>query len=505
MSNGTTYPSGVATMQEHAILIPRVSTSKQREEDQTPGLAAYAERKGYVIDAAVPIHGQSAFHGRQVKHVLAAVDEYVERGTATVVIFRHVDRSSREGAFEGYSLIRQIMEAGARVEFSEQEYLNNQPGMLGIFFEMAKAESEIKRDRKEQGDSVRSQAGKLVGRGCWGYDIVNDILVPNTIGREWIPRIYQAAADGRSNRSISTELDANGIPSPQKNGAWGNTSVRRMIINPTYKGDRSNKGEMEYEPLVSADLWARANLAMRERDFGGGRGRGTVTHTKALLRPFCGECYGVERDGCPNGQSPMYQTHSTLKGKKFSYYACKGNGPRHKACGAKFIPAAELDELVEWAVSCDITPHTTTVYHPAVDNTEAIKEISKRIRKADADGNDELLEALAAERAGLRLLGTIKPAWKEEKPSGMTRAQHYDTLDLDGKRELLAKIPFLARKVDGVTAFGIVMDDGSVNWISRTQAQEWSETKTPATRKTPTVMCGGLSLCHALKGARIGR
>jgi hypothetical protein len=47
----------------HAIAIARVSTLKQRQEDQQPGLVTYSERQGYVLDDIVDVHGRSAFHG----------------------------------------------------------------------------------------------------------------------------------------------------------------------------------------------------------------------------------------------------------------------------------------------------------------------------------------------------------------------------------------------------------------------------------------------------------
>ena len=84
-------------MQEHAIAISRVSSGRQREEDQTPGLTQYGERKGYILEAIIPINGKSAFHGKHLKHVQQAVEQYIKNGEATVVIFRDVDRSSRQG------------------------------------------------------------------------------------------------------------------------------------------------------------------------------------------------------------------------------------------------------------------------------------------------------------------------------------------------------------------------------------------------------------------------
>lgn len=60
----------------HAIAIARVSTLKQRQEDQRPGLVTYSERQGYVLDDIVEVHGRSAFHG---KHKGLLLDLVIER------------------------------------------------------------------------------------------------------------------------------------------------------------------------------------------------------------------------------------------------------------------------------------------------------------------------------------------------------------------------------------------------------------------------------------------
>ena len=58
---------------ERAILVPRVSaksnTQTEYEMNQLPGMQAYADGKGYIVepDAIIPIYGKSAFHGRHLK------------------------------------------------------------------------------------------------------------------------------------------------------------------------------------------------------------------------------------------------------------------------------------------------------------------------------------------------------------------------------------------------------------------------------------------------------
>src|SRR5262249_13190241 len=190
-------------------------------------------------------------------------------GNASVVIFRHVDRSTRQGVLEGYRLILQIMDAGARVEFSEQEYLNDRPERLGDFFDMAQRESEIKRDRKLQGNGVRSARGEVNGKAPWGYELgkVNglQVLVATGLGRTWIPFIYHEAVKGKSLRWIRNELTRAGVKSPQQSGTWNESTIKRIIATPTYHGGRVGKGSMEYKALVPVELWQQANAAVAGR------------------------------------------------------------------------------------------------------------------------------------------------------------------------------------------------------------------------------------------------
>jgi DNA invertase Pin-like site-specific DNA recombinase len=427
-------------MQEHAIAIARVSAGTQREEDQRPGLTKYAEAQGYELDAMIPINGKSAFHGKQVKHVLAAVDKHVKNGPATVVIFREVDRSSRQGVFEGYKLITQIMDMGARVEFSAeaQRFLNTQPELLGIYFKMAQAESETKRERKLQGIARKQESGELNGRIPWGYDAVFDAagkirinIVPNALGRKWIPVIFQSAADGKSLRSIQTMLT--GIPSPQGNGAWNEASIRRLIANPTYYGGRVGKGNMKYEALVTSELWQQANEAVKARTR---IGRGTTTREPTLLKPLCGACYGLEREGAPNGKSPMYRK------SRFGhdYYRCSGSGTARKSCGTKLIPVELLDAAIDAAMAKRAEPRYIESWVGGNGNAAKLEEINKEIMVATRDQRYAELAELSAKAAEIVSQShSVKKAHKVKRPSGMTVGEHWATLDLAGKRDELVK------------------------------------------------------------------
>jgi DNA invertase Pin-like site-specific DNA recombinase len=423
---------------EHAIAIARVSSTKQRDEDQRPGLVAYGERKGYVLDEVVSVHGRSAFHGKHVKHILEAVEKHVRNGNATVVIFRHVDRSSREGVFEGFDLLKKIMDAGARVEFSEQEYLTEQPGMIGLFFDMAQKESEIKRDRKLQGNRVKRASGKMVGKSPWGYNAVLDAngiqvsITPNDLGRKWIPLIFLMATAGKSLRFICESLK--GIPSPQKNNLWNQASVRRIIANTSYYGAMKGNPNLEYESLVTVELHKQANAAVEGRIK---HGRSTVKHEAPLARPICGACYGQKRDGAPSGQSPMYVVRKTDKYGVWVYYRCTGHGPGRKGCGAALIPVGVLNDAVDGIMAADTRTHMTTELIAGDDNDERRSLINEKIKAATEAGNYELLMQLG--REAMEIGPSARKATTRIVPSGTTVGQHWQTLTLAEKRDELLR------------------------------------------------------------------
>jgi DNA invertase Pin-like site-specific DNA recombinase len=423
-------------MGEHAIAIARVSAGKQDEEDQTPGLKTYAEQQGYTLDKVIPVHGRSAFTGKHVKHVLAAVDQYVRNGNATVVIFRHVDRSSRQGVFEGHDLIIQIMKAGARVEFSapDQQFLNKQPELLGIYFKMAQAESEVKRDRKLQGNDKKRTNGELIGRVPWGYDPVFDAtgkirvnIKPNALGKKWILAIFTAAINGKSLTAICRMLD--GVPSPQGNGLWDDDTIRRLINRRTYYGQMRNNPNMVFEPLVSVEQWQQANLAVASRFK---RGRGPSSLPPSFVKPLCGACYGIIREEAPSGKSPMYRT----TGNGHAYYTCKGHGPARKGCGGPGIPVTDLDAAVDQTMAHNPKPHKTREFIAGDDNSERLEVVNEKIRLAAETGNYLLVAQLSQEAAQIgpsKRKGSMKLV-----DSGLTVGQNWQTLTLDEKRDELA-------------------------------------------------------------------
>lgn len=430
-------------MTEHALLVPRVSTKEQSEADSIPLMRAYAEQQGYKVHHVEPIHGKSAFHGRHLKQLHKAIQEHVINGPCTIIIFRDVDRSSRQGAQATFDLRGMIIKAGARMEFSGQTYLNDQRTqemLLGLLATSAKEESETKSRRTKQGNTVKRANGELVGIPPWGYERGTvdgkEILVPTEDGRKWVPVIYQACADGKSVAAIQRLLK--GVHSPHREtGLWGDIIILRLIKNPTYCGMRPNKGNMQYEPLVDPDLWQEANAALKARTL---TGRSTVKRETPLVKPLCGKCYGKQREGNPTGKSPMY-----IQGGRRLFY-CRGTGPIRSGCNAIGIDPAELEQVVQEAMSVDMQPHYEGRWTPGDDKAQRSRILREQIAQAARDGQLDIIPELTQQALAIEAEQPREAAFVQH-PTGMTVGEWWLSLSRDQQREELTKHEITAEVV----------------------------------------------------------
>lgn len=449
---------------EHALLIPRVSSGNQDEENQVPELQAYADRREYVVDHTELIHGKSAFHGRHMAKILAAVDKHVRHGRAVVVVFRHVDRMSRLHWEDGMRFFLKIRDAGARVEFAKQEFLNDNMELIGLFLKLAYEESKIKSDRQLQGNAAMMRDGIAYGKPPWGYEFGEvagkRILVPTVLGRLWVPRIYQAAVDGKSLRAIAEMLTAAGVPSPQKNSLWGKTTIARLIENPAYHGGRTGKGNMTYEALVGAELWQQAQMALTSRQRSG---RNPVKRVPALLVPLCGACYGTVRTGAPSGKSPMRVSGKPTGPAPLGYYLCTGHGPQHRSCGLPNtgIPVDQLDAIIEEMMSSGERPHYEAVYVPGDDKAARLAEIDEKIAAAARTGRRSEIPALMDEAAEIEAQ-PVRKARYEQRTTGITVGEHWQSLTRDEKREELARYEITASKDEDGHVYATITPKGFI-------------------------------------------
>jgi DNA invertase Pin-like site-specific DNA recombinase len=428
----------------------RVSGDTQSEADQLPDINGYCDDRGYTKAKPYEVHGKSAYKGAQDPYWREVVKD-IQDGVIDVVVCWMVDRLDRQNILHAIPMVLAVLDAGGRVEFSEQPECNLDASSPTIDDEVkafsdrihaANQESKIKSKRVLKAHRRRREAGSAIGRAPWGYEIICDVckeapskprckdhkklFVPTDIGRNYIPLIFARITSGESLRSIAAWLTAEGVPTtngkPWNEGYLGN----RLIRNPIYYGQRRNAGHLETEGLLTYDKWLEANAALTSR---GKLGRDTVVHEKALLSPVCGN---PACDATGRHPSPMYRIF-TGKDRQ-AYYRCTGSGPQRKGCG-NMIPVAELDEIVIDAMLADLmNDHVERVFIPGNDRSGEIGKLRQQAMDAYASGDKSRFLTLDAQADELAALPSVAPHW-EDKETGLKMGEHFATLDAAGRRE----------------------------------------------------------------------
>jgi hypothetical protein len=206
-------------------------------------------------------------------------------------------------------------------------------------------------------DGLRRRAaerGKLVGGPRpfgyrWKAELVDGRKVSHLeIVRgedDVVRRIYNDTLSGLSQMTIARALTAARVPTATGKREWAQASVRRVLVNPVYRGAIMHNGEEfpgAHEPIVTVEVWERArklrDAAARTKGHGGGEWpKGQHLFTRGLLR--CGLC----------GAAMIPRTDPNRRGGLYEVYICDGrrrNGPG--SCFQMPVDRAQVDSAM-WA------------------------------------------------------------------------------------------------------------------------------------------------------------
>lgn len=237
---------------ERAVIYCRVSTD---EEIQINALACQIEEakqtvreKGWLLVREYVDEGKS---GTTTKHR----DAYnrlmadMEKGFFDILVAKSQDRLMRNTK-EWYLFADRLVQSGKRLYF----YLDNRfytpedaliTGIKAILAEeysrdLSKKINNAHRNRQKSGRTV------LLTSNTWGYDKIGKEVVINESEAEIVRLIYRLCLQGYGSRSISKELQNRGIRS-RSGGRFQETTVRRIIRNPLFKGTAvMNKRHMDF-------------------------------------------------------------------------------------------------------------------------------------------------------------------------------------------------------------------------------------------------------------------
>jgi len=398
---------------DRAGLLVRVSSGGQDEANQVPDVERYAEGKGYRVKQRYTLHDKSAYKGEQQKTLDAIVAD-MHAGVIKVLVCWHSDRLDRRGVLEALTFLRQVKDAGGRIE-SVQEGPLDERNLITIINAHMNHEKSAHLSQQVQISHNRIRENKAFrGRDPFGYEITgpkyNKRLVVIESLRPIVVEIFDRVIKGESLADVCTWLDSLGVKHSKTTGEvtpWWPAMLMRLIRHPAYSGQyyvkRTEGGKLvtythSCEAIVSRKIQRQAIEAMATREKRGPRGN---PETRAMLKgvitcPFC--------DG-----SPMYRITGRLAGRRQEYYRCFGRGAQRKGCG-NLVIMADVDQAVNKIIAqtfaVPVTERILIKGHDWSDEIDAVKDAISQLGMEDLEDDeyDRRLAELRAERDRLKNL-----------------------------------------------------------------------------------------------------
>lgn len=142
--------------------------------------------------------------------------------------------------------------------------------MIGILAVFAQLEREQIKERMQMGKMARAKEGKWCGGGVppFGYNYINDQLVPDDIQKLHVMEMFNLAERGTSPAKISEIFSRKGYKCNMTAERWTDTMVRRMLKNDVYIGKVSyfkQKFDGIHEPLISQEQFDNVQAILQQR------------------------------------------------------------------------------------------------------------------------------------------------------------------------------------------------------------------------------------------------
>ena len=340
------------TEMTRALIYCRVSSTKQRLEgsgleSQEQRCRAYADEKGYAVEAVFPddVSGGGDFmHRPGMVALLSYLD--AQRGKPYVIIFDDLKRFSRDTEFH-LKLRREFATRGATIECLNFRIEDTPEGKFIETVIAAQGELEREQNRRQvvQKMKARVENGFWVFRAPVGYRYVSaasgggKVLVPDEVLAPVVRQALEGFAMGHfsSQAEVQRFLERNPyFPKDKKDGTLRPMTVNRLLKKVVYagyveapkwgvsvrKGHHEGLIDFETHKQIQDVLEGKKRRPAARADF----------NEDFPLRGF------VACDCCGNAMTAAW---SKGKYRHYAYYRCQ---TRNCEAKGKSVPRAKMEE-----------------------------------------------------------------------------------------------------------------------------------------------------------------
>ena len=394
-------------------------------------------------DRAVrPPHDKSAYKGEQ-QEALDQVIADMHAGIIKVLVVWHSDRIDRRGVLEALLFLKQVKDAGGRVESVQEGLLDERNLTTIINAHMNNQKSEHLSEQVQLAYNRIRENRAFQGVAPFGYEITGSkydkrlVIVAEL--RLVVAEIFARVIAGESLADICNWLDtlkvkrakgeardrhyARGDVTP-----WWPAMLQRLIRHPAYSGryyckhydkdagDGTGKVTTyvhECEAIVTQRVQRQAIEALRNREK---RGAKADPANAAMLRGviLCDRC----------DDSPMYKANLKTTGRPDSprrlHYRCWGRGrhDRRRSCGNTVpmdLADATVSKIIAVTFNRPVMRYELIKGHDWEDEIQAVRdEIAGLGALGLSDDEEDARRAeLRAERDRLSSLPADKDEWRE--------------------------------------------------------------------------------------------
>jgi site-specific DNA recombinase len=364
------------------VAYARVSTDRQAEKQtiaqQLDRLQMYALQHQWQLTTE-QIYKDDGYSGARLdRPALDRLRDAAANGLIDVVLITSPDRLARRYAYQVW-LLEEFERAGVQVIFLERPPTGDPQDVLVIQIRGVVAEYErtVIADRMRRGRLAALRAGQLVPWTVPPFGYRQDALRPRDpaglqVDEDAAHVVRQIFTwyieDGLTLYGIAQRLIARGIPTPSGRPYWNPSSVRKIVMNATYRGmaygnqkqtvpakrrhpllGREPRGEggesyrlrpveewigVQVPSLIDDARFALAQARLqRNQQWATRNTRGEYLLRRLLSCRWCGLAMNVWNNG------------------RYAYYRCRGmdvlaNRGRREPCHARQIPTARIDALV---------------------------------------------------------------------------------------------------------------------------------------------------------------